>query len=284
MDVKCDEIDLLLHTMKICLAPLKVCARTSHVLDLQDRPRPEPGSLRLMDGEVFSSQAALEAYCLMKFCLRLPFTFNLKKCHGYVDKERKAKSRLGKGKQVVGLVGNAREYGTLAESLGRANITFLRESKGKGDIHETCLFYSHITLAVAWSPFIVTNASVLSEFRSQIVNESGHVNQASIDYWHAEKPAERFTNPQWFDIPAIGYDQYASFRAYGTEFLCASDSCVLDLIARIERGEMDAAVVRVREMVKRDTAEEGNGLLLRKFLREVYEFREIKNQLNISAM
>jgi hypothetical protein len=180
--------------------------------------------------------------------------------------------------RLIGLVGNAKVYGTIADTLRRANISFIRERTGNAVVKKTCHFYSQITLAIAWSPFIVTNESLRGEYRFNLVNRLGHIDQESVDYWHAEKPAERFTNPQWFDIPTIGYAKYASFQEYGTEFLCETDSCVLDLIARIERGDMDDAVARVRDHVKRDTDFEQNGKLLRTFLSDVTAWKQSKTQ------
>ena len=216
-DVVCDDIDVLIHTQKVCPAPLQQCNKTAHVLDLQDNPRPSSRqNLATMDAEIFVSKAATEEYCVTKFCLRLSESFDLSMCDNIVNEERKV---MASSSRLIGLVGNAKEYGTVAEALHRANISFIRESAGKADNFKTCHFYSQITLAIAWSPFIVTNASLQTEYGAEMVNRKGDRDQAKIDYWHNQKPAERFTNPQWFDIPTIGYANYSSFQAYGTEFL-----------------------------------------------------------------
>lgn len=279
--VVCGGIDVFIHTLKICDSLLTQCSKMAHVLDLQDNKRVGLERLPAMDGEVFMSRAASSAYCVTRFCLPLTFTFNLDWCRKYIDKVRHARSTFAQSTKyrLVGLVGNAREYGTIAEALHQARIPFIREARGKGNVHHTCVFYSQITLAVAWSPYIPTKASLRGEYRSLMVNRSGHFNQSSVDYWYKQKPPERFTNLQWFDIPTIGYDQYASYQAYGADFLCGSNSCVVDLIARIERGELDATVERVRQRVKADTSVEGNGAVLRAFLSDVYEFRQ--NQLSL---
>jgi hypothetical protein len=258
----CDDVDIFVHTQRICSAPIKLCNKSMvHILDLQDQPRAALTLLPQMDGEILLSKKATETHCITKLCFRCSFAFNLHNCYKVVNKERELRRRMNKTStyRMVGLVGNSRDYGTIAGTLRRANISFTREYFGKASIKKTCEFYSQITLAIAWSPYIPTN-------------RSGHkvMDQKTIDYWHGQKPPERFCNPQWFDIPTIGYSEYSSFQAYGNEFLCGTDQCVLDLMARIEAGEMDRDIARVRERVRRDTDEKEVGLLLRTFLHDSY--------------
>jgi len=282
---KCSDVDLLIHTMKICVAPLHKCEQTAHVLDLQDTPRPPIGQLndtRRMDAEIFLSTAAAETYCVSKHCIRTPFVFNLQTCDKVVQQGKRARtnrmmaSRNNNNatapERLIGLVGNAKVYGSIADTLASANISFIKESVGKGHVRHTCSFFSQISIAIAWSPYIKTNKS-WTEY-SHIIEKP-----ESVAYFYSQKPAERFTNPQWFDIPTIGFRNYSSYQAYGNEMLCDTDSCVLELIARIDRGEMDETIARVRQRAKRDTGVERNGKLLRNVLSDIVHWR----QANVAA-
>ena len=280
-NVICEDIDILIHARKICPAPLTICNKTGHVLDLQDSIRNvDENVLQTMDAEIFLSKAATEEHCRTKFCLRLSSTFDLGMCYKSISDERKKRIQLNQSTSVyrlIGLVGNAKVYGTIGDALQRANISFIRESRGKAAVRSTCNFYSQISLAIAWSPYIDTNMSRLSEYRKFVVSARWRA------YWHGEKPSERFITSNWFGIPIIGYSNYSSFQAYGNEMLCNTDSCVLELIARIDRGEMDETIAHVRARVKADTSLAHNGNLLRTFLYDVYNWKLLKLQVESSA-
>ena len=243
-------------------------------MDLQDRKRHHADTYHLHDGEMMHTLDQVKALCVTKYCLRFPTPFDLQTCNGKVDQARKYRSDYGlsdihKLVGIVGTMGLNHKYGTIVESLTRANIPFIKEVDGRNSISKTCAFFSQISVAIAWSPHIVTPAQL---------NNSRPIDYKMIDYWHLQKPAERFTNPIIFGIPTIGYSKYSSYRAYGTELLCDSDECALDLIERIHRRDPDivAAQALVTKRVRRDLNDERIGLVLRTFLMDALNWKQFK--------
>jgi hypothetical protein len=291
-DVVCDDIDILIHAQRVCPQPLHKCRSVAHVMDTQDRLRPSLIDMKSMIGEIFLSTPAALKYCVTKFCLRNPSYFDLQSCKSVVVKARAEATQKGQivlankrqgppigqiGRQapqpkerhtmplLVGLVGNAHVYGNISEALQRANIPFIRERDGNALIKNTCIFYSKITVAIAWSPF---------------VDDTSHTVKKGGDYWHEIKPAERFTNPFWFDIPAIGHSKFWSYQAYGPELLCATVECAVDLVKRISRGEMSTVVGRVQRRVLKDTVPAYSVELMGKFLSDIHNM--FQNSILIS--
>ena len=260
-NVRCDEFDMIIHTQMVCQHAITNCTRVAHVLDLQDRLRFSGNTkadakliplYNKLDGEALMTGDAVKNFCTAKHCLRLTTSFDLQRCEKIVRSAQISRRVKADKNLVVGIVGNAPVYGTLAHSLAAANITFIRESGCRGSVHCTCWFYKTITLAVAWSPFIVTNMSLQLEYRRAIAHRNGTIKFDDLKDWHRIKPAERFTNPLFFDIPTIGYSNYSAYQEYGNELLCNSDECVLECIKRIQSGSMNRTIFETRKRVVRE--------------------------------
>ena len=165
---------------------------------------------------------ALIAECCTPICAVIPHPCNLP-CADNVSRRESPR---------VGLIGWTQASLSIRNALHAANVRIDAEPKGRwhtfGHGHETgrpaeiCSFFDSLGAAIAW-------------------NED----QESYD------PAQRFTNPIYLGIPTIGYARQASFRAYGSAFLCDNVECVRELLKRIRAGQLQDEFEALRSTVRR---------------------------------
>lgn len=204
--------DVVVHLKLPCVGAL--AHGRHHVIDHIDALPDRYASFRRMLGnfsaQIFNTDEHLNRECCTRVCMVIPHHCNLP-CSNSVER---------RGLRRVGLIGWTQASLSVANALQAAGSPADHEPKGRwhtfghgppssGRPAEICSFFDSLGIAVAW-------------------NED----QESYD------PAQRFTNPICLGIPTIGYARQASFRAYGSTFLCDTVACIQRRIEQIRTGRL----------------------------------------------
>ena len=248
------------------------------MLELQDQlmatdKSPKMATLyKRIDGEAFMTNVGVKKFCKAKFCMKLPMVFDLLRCENVVQRAQEKRKNLPINR-LVGIVGNAKAYGTILETLDAANISYVRETRCKGSVECSCKFFSSITHAIAWSPFIVTKEALSGDYRKSIISQAGAIKHEDIKDWYIIKPAERFFNPMLLNIPTVGFSKYVALQEFGDNFLCETDQCVLDLLNRIDNGELVDAMTDIQRKMRRAVDAKRMAQVVRTFFIDVLAWK-----------
>lgn len=123
---------------------------------------------------------------------------------------------------VVGVVGT--DFWSKFNLVSVALVGYTVRTESPGD---PCAFYDAIDVAVVWK-------------------KNGN----------AHSPAERFTNPVYFNIPTVVHSFYAGPREYNgsAAFACGSYACLRPLVASVAAGGRRGEFASLREEVRRDVS------------------------------